>query len=182
MNSAESEEKLRKRDIKSALIVVAITAVGIAIVFTLFHTGKGGEFRGLTAELGKKAQITKSEVTTLNTRTEIWNNGIKAFVAKPIIGYGAGAFEYGYRKYFDGGIYTRYAHSTLLKISVELGLIGILCFLFYIAGFFSRLRGRLKEPENLFVLASTGCGFIFGFLDFSTALRLTRSTFLPVIA
>ena len=158
---------IKRRDIRGILTVMAITAVGIAIVFTLLHTGKGGEFRGLTAELGKKAQITKSEVTTLNTRTEIWDNGIKAFVAKPIIGYGAGAFEYGYRKYFDGGIYTRYAHSTLLKIGVELGLIGILCFLFYIAGFFSCLRGRLKEPENLFVLASTGCGFLFGLLDFS---------------
>jgi len=158
---------IRKRDIKSALIVVAVAAAGIAIIFTLLHTGKRGEFSGLTVELGKKAQITKSEITTLNTRTEIWNNSTKAFVAKPIIGYGAGAFEYGYRKYFDGGIYTRYAHSTLLKVGVELGLIGLLCFLFYIAGFFSFLRGRLKEPEYLFLLASTGCGFLFGLLDFS---------------
>ncbi|MEI6153287.1 MAG: O-antigen ligase family protein [Deltaproteobacteria bacterium] len=158
---------IRKRDIKSALITVAIAAAGLAIVFTLLYTGKGGEFSGLTAELGKKAQITKSEVATLNTRTEIWNNGIKAFTAKPMIGYGAGAFEYGYRKYFDGGIYTRYAHSTFLKYGVELGLIGILCFLFYIAGFFSCLRSILKEPEYPFILASIGCGFIFGLLDFS---------------
>ncbi|MCX5815610.1 MAG: O-antigen ligase family protein [Proteobacteria bacterium] len=158
---------IKRRDIKSALIMVAIAATSIVMIFTLLHTGKGGEFKGLTAELGKKTQITKSEVTTLNTRTEIWNNGINAFVAKPVIGYGAGAFEYGYRKYFDGGIYTRYAHSTLLKIGVELGLIGILCFLFYIAGFFSCLKGRLKEPEYLFILASTGCGLLFGLLDFS---------------
>jgi O-antigen ligase len=158
---------IKRRDIKSALIMLTITAAGLTIIFILLLTGKGGEFRGLTSELGKKAQITKSEVATLNTRSEIWNNGINAFIAKPVIGYGAGAFEYGYRKYFDGGIYTRYAHSTLLKISVELGSIGILCFLFYIGGFFFCLRGRLKKPEYLFLLASTGCGLLFGLLDFS---------------
>jgi len=158
---------IKRRDIKGIFTAIAVIAVGIAIIFILLHTGKGGEFKGLTAELGKKTQITKSEVTTLNTRTEIWKNGFNAFTEKPVIGYGAGAFEYGYRKYFDGGIYTRYAHSTLLKIGVELGLTGLLCFLFYIAGFFSCLRGRLKEPEYLFSLASTGCGLLFGLLDFS---------------
>ena len=158
---------IRKKNIKSVFITVAITAAGLVIVFTLLHTGQKGDSSGLTAELGKKAQITKSEVTTLNTRTEIWKNGLSAFMAKPVIGYGAGAFEYGYRKYFDGGIYTRYAHSTFLKYGVELGLIGILCFLFYIGGFFSCLRSRLKEPEYLFILVSTGCGFIFSLLDFS---------------
>jgi O-antigen ligase len=158
---------IKKRDIKGILIMLAVIIAGISITFILLQTGKSDEFRGLTAELGKKAQITKSEVTTLNTRTVIWINSLDAFKAKPVIGYGAGAFEYGYRKYFDGGIYTRYAHSTLLKYGVELGFIGIVCFLFYIFGFIYYMCQRYKEPEFLFIAASTVCGFFFGLFDFS---------------
>jgi hypothetical protein len=157
----------KKRNTKGILTMLAVIITGIAITFILLQTGKRGEFKGLTAELGKKAQISKSEFVTLNTRTEIWKNGLKAFIAKPVIGYGAGAFEYGYRQCFDGGIYTKYAHSTLLKYGVELGLIGISCFLFYISGFIYFLYKRRKETFFWYIVASTGCGFLFGLLDFS---------------
>lgn len=158
---------IKHGDKGGVLFVFIIAAAGIAITFSLLQTGKKGDFRGLTSELGKKAHITKSEAVTLNTRTEIWKNGLNAFIAKPVIGYGAGSFEYGYRKYFDGGIYTRHAHATLLKYSVELGLIGLSCFILYLAGFLIILFRRIKEPEVRLVAVPIGCGFVFSLLDFS---------------
>ncbi|MCX5806898.1 MAG: O-antigen ligase family protein [Proteobacteria bacterium] len=168
---------VRERDTKSILTMLTVIIAGIAITFMLLQTGKKGEFKGLTAELGKKAQMTKSEIATLNTRTEIWKNSFSAFKAKPVIGYGAGAFEYGYRKYFDGGIYTKYAHSTLLKYGVELGIIGVFCFLFYIYGFIYFLYKSRKEPLFWSVMASTACGFLFGLLDFSFDMPVHVITF-----
>lgn len=158
---------IKHGDKKGVLFVFIIAAAGIAITFVLLQTGKQGDFRGLTSELGKKVHVTKAEVATLNTRTEIWKNGLKAFISKPVIGYGAGAFEYGYRKNFDGGIYTRHAHATLLKYSVELGLIGLSCFVLYLAGFVIILFKRIKEQEVRLVAVPIGCGFVFSLLDFS---------------
>lgn len=55
------------------------------------------------------------------------------FLEKPFIGHSSGTFEYAYRKSFDGGIYTKYSHSVVLRILVELGLLGMLCAIVLIA-------------------------------------------------
>ena len=168
---------LKKRDIKGVFIILSIVSAGIIITFMLLQTGQKSDFKGLTRELGKKAQLTKSEVATLNTRTEIWKNGFKTFAANPLIGYGAGSFEYGYRKYFDGGIYTRYAHTLLLKYGVELGIVGIVCFWFYLSGFIYYLIKKRKDPQLRPISISVGCGLLFGLLDFSFDVPAHSITF-----
>ncbi len=168
---------LKNKDFKGVFSIVAVVLTGIAITFVLLQTGKAGDFRGLTGELEKKAHVTRSEVKTLNTRTEIWKNGFAAFRANPLTGYGAGAFEYGYRKYFDGGIYTKHAHTVILKYGVELGIMGLLCFLFYVTGFVYFLRKKIKTPEFQFIGVSIGCGFLFGVLDFSFDMPALVITF-----
>ncbi|MCX7965054.1 MAG: O-antigen ligase family protein [Syntrophorhabdaceae bacterium] len=168
---------LRKKEFKKLLILLLTVAISILFIVILLKTGEKGELKGLSYELTKKARITKEEVKTINTRTEIWRNAINAFMAKPILGFGAGASEFAYRKYFDGGIYTRYTHSLILKIGVETGIIGILCFLFYISGFFYYSRKRLKIPLCLFIFASVCCGFLFGLFDFSFDMPAHNVTF-----
>jgi len=162
------------RDILNLLVIVAIT---IVLVFLLIKTGREGELRGLTNELDRKAHVSTTEIKTLNTRTEIWKNAFTAFLAHPATGVGSGATEFGYRRYFDGGIYTKYTHSVILKILVELGIVGLLCFLFYLTGFFYFSWKRSNDIQYVFVFASVLCGIVFGVFDFSFDMPAHRITF-----
>jgi len=83
------------------------------------------------------------------------------------MGYGAGAFEYAYRKYFDGNSYTGVAHSIIIKTAVELGIVGVMCLCFYLLGVFTGAQKRIKDPLYQFILISLLSGILFGLLDFS---------------
>ncbi len=168
---------VKTKSIKNILILLLIVAMAISVVFILIKTATHGEFKGLTAELIKKSKPVPSEIRTLNTRTEIWKNAFRAFIAHPVAGVGPGATELAYRRYFDGGIYTRYTHSVLLKILVELGIIGLICFLFYITGFIYLSWKKLKDYPYLFIFASALCGIFFGILDFSFDMPAHTITF-----
>ncbi|HOP85716.1 MAG TPA: O-antigen ligase family protein [Syntrophorhabdaceae bacterium] len=168
---------IKEKKIKSALHLLATIVIAITLVFILLKAGREGEAGGLTNELGKKAQITKSEIKTLNTRTEIWKNAFRAFIAHPLTGVGSGATEFGYRKYFNGGIYTRYTHSLPLKILVELGLMGLASFLIYLVGYFYFSKERLNDYQYRFIFSSVLCGIVFGLLDFSFDMPAHTITF-----
>ena len=168
---------IKEKKVKSILHLFVIVVISIILVSILLKTIKEGESGGLTKELGKKANITKSEIKTLNTRTEIWKNAFMAFIAHPAAGVGAGATEFGYRKYFNGGIYTRYTHSLFFKILVELGLIGLASFLIYLTGYFYFSKKRLDNYQYRFIFTSVLCGITFGLMDFSFDMPAHTITF-----
>ncbi len=93
-----------------------------------------------------------AQIKSLNTRTEIWERGLRAFVHKPVLGYGAGTFEYPYRKYYDGSFGTKYAHSMIIKTIVELGIVGIICWIFYLIGCFIWIRNVFPDRKNVHVI------------------------------
>ena len=109
----------RKQDL------LKIGLVGILTVLLAFAVLNQGEQKNSVAGakniIIQKTKTVSADLSTLNTRTDIWKNALNAFRHSPIAGYGAGSFEYAYRKYFDGNSYTGVAHSTLVKIAVELG-------------------------------------------------------------
>ena len=89
------------------------------------------------------------------------------FSNSPLVGYGAGAFEYAYRKYFDGNSYTGVAHSLLIKTIVELGILGLLCLL--VLSFRGLYQDKKLYPGPLgqVCLVAAASGFLFGLVDFS---------------
>jgi O-antigen ligase len=163
------------------LDLLKIGLVGILIITSvwavLYQGDKGYDVAGAKTVILQKTKAVSADLSTLNTRTDIWKNAFNAYRYSPIVGYGAGSFEYAYRKYFDGNSYTGVAHSTLVKIAVELGAIGVICFLFYLVGVGLRSRGLLNEPRYLFALLSVCAGFIFGLVDFSFDVKSHIITF-----
>jgi len=96
------------------------------------------------------------------------------------VGYGAGAFEYAYRKYFDGNSYTGVAHSLVIKTLVDLGVIGLLCLFFYLGGVLGQAKNFIRDPLGKFVTMSAGAGFFFGLIDFSFDVTSHVITFFVV--
>ncbi len=158
---------LMKRNVKGLFSMLGILVVAVACLYSLFFIGQKGIQSGVRAELEKKAKVTHEQITTLNTRTEIWRNGISAFKEKPITGYGSGTFEYAYRKYFDGGIYTQYSHSVVTKILVEIGLIGMLLAAWYLTGVLYGIQKSAKRDQEIFMYITLAAVILFSFVDFA---------------
>ena len=168
----------RKQDLLKIGLVGVLT---VLLAFAVLNQGeqKNG-IAGAKNIIIQKTKTVSADLSTLNTRTDIWKNALNAFKHSPNTGYGAGSFEYAYRKYFDGNSYTGVAHSFLVKIAVELGLIGVICVLFYLVGVLLATRNLLKEPRYLFILFSLCAGFIFGLVDFSFDVKSHIITFFVI--
>lgn len=144
-------------------IVALCTVISISVLYGVKKTNNVG----VQNIISYKAKNVRSDLSTMNTRTDIWKNGLSAFRNSPVVGYGAGAFEYPYRKYFDGNSYTSVAHSLVIKTLVELGVIGLLCLLFYVGGALAKARSFIRDSLGRFVAMSAAAGLLFGLLDFS---------------
>jgi len=158
---------LTEKNLKGLFSMFGIMILTGACLYSLFFTGQKGIQTGVRAELEKKASISQTQIATLNTRTEIWKNGISAFKEKPFTGYGSGTFEYAYRKYFDGGVYTQYSHSVVTKILVELGLFGMLCAVWYLTGVLYGIQKSMKRHQGVFIYVALSAGILFAVVDFA---------------
>jgi O-antigen ligase len=164
------------------LKILGVVILSAIICLSLLYGSKAEKSTGVQNVIAQKAKTAYTQLSTLNTRTDIWKNGLAAFRNSPLVGYGAGTFEYAYRKYFDGNSYTGVAHSALIKTIVELGILGLLCFLFYLFGVFVRLRSSMKDDMYKFVLIAAASGFLFGLVDFSFDVTSHVITFFVLTA
>jgi len=68
----------------------------------------------------KERMETSMENTTLTGRTDIWQGGKYLFLERPLYGWGWGSFPLKY--------YGRSAHSNIVMVAVELGIVGLALF------------------------------------------------------
>jgi O-antigen ligase len=156
-----------ERDKWGTARILCIAVLASLLSLAMISGGQKQKDFGVQHAITQKAKTAYMHLSTINTRTDIWKNAANAFRNKPWIGYGAGSFEYGYRKYFDGNSYTAVAHSTLVKVAVELGILGLLCFCFYLYGVLLYSKGSFKDPLNRFVVLAVVAGTLFSLIDFS---------------
>ena len=162
------------------LKVVGIVVLSALISVSILYGGKKTSNIGVQNILSYKVKTAYSDLSTVNTRTDIWRNGLSAFRNSPVVGYGAGAFEYAYRKHFDGNSYTGVAHSLAIKTLVDLGVLGLLCLLLYLGGVIGQARRFIRDPLGRFVAMSAAAGLLFGLIDFSFDIASHVITFFIV--
>lgn len=158
---------VKDRNFKGLFILLILLFAGIVMSMVLMNSGNKSGITGVQNELTNKMENVMSHMKTLNTRTEIWENGLKAFIKKPWLGYGAGAFEYPYKKYYDGNFATKYAHSTVIKIAVELGIVGLMCWLVFLTGLFRWTKKVFHDRKYFYLACSTLSLLAYSLLDFS---------------
>jgi putative inorganic carbon (hco3(-)) transporter len=143
--------------------LVGSICVAAFLFFLLIHFQGSPSEKRVEQSFKGKTTAAFSQVRTLNLRTSIWQAANEAFQERPLIGHGAGAFEYGYRKHFGGRLYTRYSHGAVAKIAVELGILGLLASLWYLFGL---VRGvRKRALASLFLLTAIVGGLLFALAD-----------------
>lgn len=154
---------LSRRQKKETMALAGVVVCALLLFAALVY----GERTYLKTQLQHKATTAAGQISTLDKRTEIWRSAYEAFRARPLTGYGAGTFEYAYRNYFDGGLYTKYAHGTIAKIAVELGVAGLATFLFFVGGLAMALWRLIRRGADQWLVLSVVSVFVLSLVDFS---------------
>jgi tetratricopeptide (TPR) repeat protein len=156
----------RKIDRRWFLKLVVSFACALTIFFLLLAGERREETSSMRTLLDTKVGAAYHELPTLDKRTEIWGLSLRAVAAEPTLGHGGGTFEYAFRTVLDGGLYTKYAHGSIVKLAVELGIVGLLAYLFYLWGFAAGVLSAPRIPEWAFLALSATSGALFSMLDF----------------
>lgn len=163
-------DSVRHKDWTSLCRISGIVILSALLAFALIHDWTGSQKNspvGVGKTLSEKTRTAGTQLSTLNTRTTIWKNSLPAIGNHPFFGFGAGSFEYAYRRYFDGSTYTSVAHSAVIKILVETGFVGLGAFLLYIAGVLLGMRRVADRGFRFYLALSCLSGFLFSLVDFS---------------
>jgi len=69
---------------------------------------------------------------SMAVRFALWRDSFKLFISSPLIGYGSGTFSRSFPLFQSSGVWSNHAHSFLIEIMCENGIIGLLLFLIVI--------------------------------------------------
>lgn len=102
--------------------ILAVLAVGIVAV--PFYWADISATVGTNLE---RISTVGTELTsgTLNERSTIWSGGMDAFAARPMLGFGGGAFPAALESVVG---MRQVAHNTFISVAVEMGAIGFVLF------------------------------------------------------
>jgi hypothetical protein len=175
--------------------LLATTAVVLAAIPVALAAGLPGELSDAwdrfntppTQEVERGGRGEQVLDVSANRRTEIWRSALDANATEPLIGIGAGTFEFWWTRE-DGGRVVRDAHSLYFQALAETGIIGLVL----IAGFSIAVIGigavrAFRAPPGLRTgLAAATAGsavFVAGVLvDWTWELGAVAAVFMGLAA
>ncbi|MBI5245207.1 MAG: O-antigen ligase family protein [Elusimicrobia bacterium] len=129
-------ERVRSRPKQAAGAAVLLLAGGCALVaWKLLHAM---DMDGAPVPLGESL-----------SRLSWWLSGLRMFADHPWLGVGTGNFPSAYLAYKTGAVqHTLYAHSSIVGLLAETGLLGFLSALALVAWLLARIRSRWDWAES----------------------------------
>jgi len=98
------------------------------------------------------SSLMTDDVSTLNSRTELWAGSVKHVLARPILGTGYFASRYLLTREFP---WAGHAHNSFLEVLITTGLVGLLillAFVFYVIKKSIKTRSPLLLGVTLYCL------------------------------
>lgn len=114
-------------------------------------------------------EATKIDIRTgegFSSRYELWQQGLKLFVMSPIWGHGFTTEIALYSKYFHGQM----SHQIFLRYAIDLGLLGLTGFCYFIFKIIKSTYQRYKIDKNIITLVQLS--LFIGFLTADMAGNL----------
>jgi O-antigen ligase len=129
------------KKINTAIILVALLIPTLIFISPKVHEGVS---MGLN-EMQNVDEIAKP--TSMGQRVKLWGNTIEMIKEKPLVGVGLGGFEKAYSEKMKNApdwqkVILHDPHNQFLKIIAELGLIGLMSFLYMLA------TAALQRPSS----------------------------------
>ena len=138
--------KLRGNNLRAIAVMLAIS-IGLAAVL-LFQNSLPAAFASLMTD----------DVSTLNSRTDLWAGSLPQVLARPILGTGYYASRYVLIKDFK---WAGHAHNSFLEVQITTGVIGLLI----LGGFVLYLFREILTTRNALLLGVTLYCLIQGMLN-----------------
>jgi len=130
---------------KFTLIILAL----IIVVFTLFSSPRQ-YFNNLKQQVFNPGEGLR--ITSLEIRSHLWQSSIEGIKDNYLLGTGLNSFKKTIANYHNISWIEIYPHShnIFLNIYLELGLLGLLVFIFIIKQIFISLKETLKQNNKIF--------------------------------
>lgn len=125
------------------------------------------------------------------TRIELYRQVIEMIVDRPLMGFGAGSFEYAYPLYHAPPVSSAYvwerAHSTYLQLWSELGVVAgsvpiIMVVTLLVATWRGTRRNGGAKPEQLAMVGAVACVAVHSLVDFSLEIEAVALLFVVILA
>lgn len=141
-------------------IAFIVTAVILLVIVTILVISNSG-----LRERAESIVVVKSDVNI--DRLKTWRTALEMIKHRPLLGVGTGNFRSEMEQYRkpDGPRSHSHAHNTLLQVSAENGLIGLVAYLYIWVIFFGEMIRGLKSRTRSFTRGVTVgvIGAIVGF-------------------
>ncbi len=93
--------------------------------------------------------INGSKNISLGARESMIKDGIKILKAYPVLGTGAGTYQYVYMRFRSVYLFSKFPHSFFFQVLDELGILGGAAFLYMLYGLFSKgIKITLKNRDS----------------------------------
>jgi tetratricopeptide (TPR) repeat protein len=170
--------------------VAVAVSVALAIAATAIAIDPAERFAELrkppddTPQFYSRGLVTRHLASTEGTgRWQFWQAGWEAFRAEPLVGIGAGGYEAWWAQ--NGSIerFVRNAHSLFVETGAELGVLGLLLLVGFLAAPVVRVLGRrsmgpTRSAAAGGALAALGCGTVAAGLEWTWEVP---AAFAPVV-
>ena len=189
---AQASETVRRRGNRAVLAGMALLAVAGAALFVA-REGDPVDWADERIEEFENAgtpdltdRDTRFGVNVGSGRYDIWRVALDEFQAEPVLGTGAGGFQYAYMRDRESGTDLQDAHSFQLEILSELGIPGILLLTVglgaVVAGAWrSRRAGLTASSLTAIALATGAYWFLHSSVDWFWAYPAITATVLALL-
>ena len=135
-----------------AVAVVTGIAASIAIIVMALSGFIGREYNQFAHGIGTSPTVTRDRLASVSgeNRVELWRLALDAFRARPLLGSGAGTYEWYYAQHratMRGGSVTD-AHNLYAQTLAELGIVGFIPLAIVVLGVVALLARRIRGPDR----------------------------------
>lgn len=184
LTSFKQDDKGRETKASGATIAVRI---GMIVAFTVLLLW-GVAFIGKDTSLTRFAEQQRTDDPT-SSRTEIWQVTLKMIAARPILGWGLGAYGVSYTKFDKQNGISRpeQAHNDYLQVLTDAGIVGAFLGVFFIGFLFYQSWQRRKTKDifrrGVVMGALTACFslLVHSFFDFTLHITAVSLLFLTCV-
>jgi hypothetical protein len=136
----------------------------------------------LSVKSGRSNTVDRLAEQSSNGRWQIWTGAVNAGSSKPITGTGGGTFELWWTKHRTDALTVRNAHSLYLEAWSDLGLVGLLLMIGFIASLAWGCISGLRRAGPDLGLAAAGTATVFTFALSSAVDWGWQVTVIPIVA
>lgn len=145
--------------IAAGIAVLGVLAVGVVAVKPVARFESFKEVRPDLTTAGVQEHLLN---TNGSGRWQLWGSAVDEFRDAPLLGHGAGSYEAWWAEHGDLAFFVRDAHSLYLETLAELGVVGFVFLISFLAlGFVTALRRRAASgPDGRTLLATLVAGLV----------------------